>query len=256
MGMCSSTRQRLLELNRRFYQRHARRFDQSRQAPWPGWEKLLLHLRGRWRHLQCLDLGCGNGRFAVFLAKHCPELAAFRGIDSSKDLLEVAKKAYPSGTWLHGDILETPWQTGQLKTNLIVLFGVLHHLPGFETRVALLQRCAQLLPVGGLLVYSHWRLDRDCRRNEKLRVAPEEAGFDIDELEPGDQFLRWDQDAQVPRYCHFPSEEEILELVRQLDALRLVDRFSADGKSGKDNDYLVLEKVESLELTALGANSP
>jgi hypothetical protein len=60
----------------------------------------------------------------------------------------------------------------------------------------------------------------------------------------GDYLLGWQDTPDVWRFCHDTSEDEIDKLVRSTSGLsceRL--RFSADGKRGDLNRYLVLERV-------------
>ena len=70
--MDPATANALRALNRRFYEERAREFSDSRNAPWPGWLRLAPHLRELaegGRAISLLDAGCGNGRFAHFLAE-------------------------------------------------------------------------------------------------------------------------------------------------------------------------------------------
>ena len=108
------TRSQLLEINRAFYAAHAAAFDRSRGArPWPGWERLrpLLHARtspsapdtpnasassdsGRVPLGAVLDIGCGNARFACWLADAGFEFR-YTGVDASAALLEAAGRQLP-----------------------------------------------------------------------------------------------------------------------------------------------------------------
>ena len=64
------TRAQLLELNRAFYLAHATAFDRSRAGrPWPGWQRILGGFAAGRPLGRVLDVGCGNARFACFLAE-------------------------------------------------------------------------------------------------------------------------------------------------------------------------------------------
>src|SRR5437773_46351 len=68
------TIQRLNEINRAFYNRVAQDFDETRQQAWPGWDTLLSYLNAPLNApLSVLDVGCGNGRFGLFLAQRLSE---------------------------------------------------------------------------------------------------------------------------------------------------------------------------------------
>ena len=83
------TRHRLNAINREFYQRTAGEFDRTRQRPWRGWQLLMQALDRPIRSV--LDLGCGNGRFALFLAQSQASAFRYIGIDNSARLLAAAR---------------------------------------------------------------------------------------------------------------------------------------------------------------------
>ncbi len=246
----------LRAINRRFYDRHARGFDASRGRPWPGWQRLADRLVPPPRTV--LDAGCGNGRFGAFLAGHrCAgrRFGAFRylGVDGCGELLRAA------GERLDGlieapdlrclDVLDEDLDRalGGERFDLIALFGVLHHVPGADSRRALLRRLGRLLAPAGLLAASVWRFDRT--RRFARRVVPWEAYNEqrtrhgaepiaTGALEAGDTLLSWGGDGEHPRYCHFPDDAEI-EALAGAPGLELADRYETDGPSGRDNLYLV-----------------
>ena len=63
-----------------------------------------------------IDLGCGPGNSTEPLRQRWPE-AAVIGLDSSAPMIEAARKAYPSGTWLMGT-----QQRGRLSSHSIWFF--------------------------------------------------------------------------------------------------------------------------------------
>lgn len=86
----------LLKLNRDFYLKTQSYFNISSQSPWPGWQKLLPYLQGD--SLKVLDLGCGNGRFGIWLSKH--RRVDYTGLDDNQYLLDHAAVALPSARLL------------------------------------------------------------------------------------------------------------------------------------------------------------
>src|SRR5690349_14933283 len=119
----------LNHINREFYRVTADDFDQTRGEAWPGWERLLPYLRARHAALSCLDVGCGNGRFGVFLHKHFGTQGdiTYHGMDSSTELLDRAREVLQSLPGLTvtletRDIVENPPDAGEY--DLVVLFGV------------------------------------------------------------------------------------------------------------------------------------
>ncbi|MBW2418992.1 MAG: class I SAM-dependent methyltransferase [Deltaproteobacteria bacterium] len=156
------TRQALDTVNRRFYASAAQEFSNTRSHPWPGWERLLPHLAARSEPLAVLDVGCGNGRFATFLAERLHGRIDYLGIDSSEALLVHAREqnaALPEARFACVDALCGALESEALTRpfDLVVLFGLLHHVPGFETRRALLTRLVGGLAPGGLLAVAAWQ---------------------------------------------------------------------------------------------------
>jgi hypothetical protein len=62
--------------------------------------------------------------------------------------------------------------------------------------------------------------------------------IDVDDLEEGDFLMRWGEQNDYVRYCHFSNEEEIDTLLHSLNA-PFIDRFVSDGEDNSLNQYLV-----------------
>lgn len=59
-----------------------------------------------------LDIGCGNGGYAIKLFKKSP-VAAYVGFDASENMLQLARegaRAYPQMSFVQGDWLQMPFQ--------------------------------------------------------------------------------------------------------------------------------------------------
>ncbi len=268
------TRSQLLEINRAFYAAHAAAFDRSRGArPWPGWERLrpLLDARtgpsapdtpnasatsnsGRVPLGPVLDIGCGNARFACWLAEAGFEFR-YTGVDASPALLEAAGRQLPesvaaSSELIQHDFLASGTPGAALPAgpfDLVVLMGVLHHVPGTDWRLQLLEAAADRLTAGGLLVLAAWQFAEDPREQRK-RVPLAAIGpvngeiLEASELEPGDWLVRFGDDpAAPPRYCHQVSEGEFDGWPGTLGLARVAD-FRADGAGGAANRYAVLRR--------------
>ena len=89
---------------------------------------------------------------------------------------------------------------------------------------------------GGYVALSLWQFERDPRIAAKAQPVPDG--------DRGDYLLGWQGTAGLQRFCHSFSEEEVDELsVSVAPDAREVARYSADGKSGDLNRYIVLERV-------------
>lgn len=240
--MDPTTVARLNAINRDFYATVTDDFDTTRGKPWPGWQRLLPHLKllANRDPLRVLDAGCGNGRFGVYLAQQVKQPIAYFGIDNNPTLLDRARSSLAAFanlgvTLIERDIIESP-PIIDAGYDLIVLFGVLHHVPGSNQREALLRQLAESLSVGGLLAFSAWRfMDYDRFRE---RVVPWPADLTV---EPGDYLLDWRRGAHALRYCHYTDDAEFDNLVASTGLTRTAD-YRADGQPGDANRYAVLRK--------------
>jgi SAM-dependent methyltransferase len=233
-------------INRSFYRDAAAEFSATRRDPWPGWERLppLIEEYLPGRDLRVLDVGCGNGRFAAFLAGALPATCAslrYCGIDASAPLLEAVRARHLPFAEVEtrlADVVETPIEEplGARGFSLIAAFGVLHHVASERRRRRLLQSLAGRLEPGGLLALAIWRFEEEWNA-----TAPEP--IDLAQLEAGDRLLPWGEDGRAVRYCHFADEEETGRLV-QAASLSVAATYTADGREGNLNRYFVLRVRE------------
>lgn len=278
--MNPETRLALNAINRDFYaaEGSAASFSATRDHPWPGWEGVWREARRdapAGRALSLLDAGCGNGRFAAFLAERMPPPVHYLGIDASQPLLDTAaQRAQPlaRAQFLCSDLLSGLTELGgpsglnglddhsgdatgtpapPRRFDAVVLFGVLHHIPCFETRVALLAALAARVAQGGILAFTLWRFgEPSLWPRFRSRVLPWQDynrgasdPLDLSQLETGDHLLRWgDRDASTAgplRYCHYVDDAEREALVKSLP-LETVQHYTEDGRSHDLNEYLVL----------------
>jgi SAM-dependent methyltransferase len=236
-------------INRSFYREQAAEFSATRESPWPGWTRLLEVVGDGAEEspLEVLDVGCGNGRFAAFLAARG---VAFRylGIDASAPLLEHARaRLLPPGsaTWRRVDFLEEPPDTSlpARRFALVALFGVLHHVPGRERRLALLRALARRLRPDGLLALTAWQFEAFRRFRDRLlswEAFNDRATEPIDlaQIERGDHLLPWGRGHGL-RFCHFADDVEMEGLLKEA-GLEPVERYRDDGHSRDLNRYFVV----------------
>lgn len=243
---------RLIACNNEFYRHHAASFSATRQAPWQGWTHIaetahaLAEPSGS---LRVLDVACGNLRFERFLAERMPtvELSCL-AVDSTPELADDASA--PRGVCTRTvDVLEALLDghdslDGTETFDLTACFGFLHHVPDGKLRHALLGTLVRHTCAGGVIALSLWQFMDDPRLARKAEAAEEamrEQGFPVDALDANDHFLGWQDSIQPVRYCHHFSEAEVDALSAHLSQIgaREIDRFSADGRSGALNRYLI-----------------
>ena len=255
--MDADTAAALQRINRRFYQRRAREFSATRQRPWAAWERVadLCEDRRAGGRLSVLDLGCGNGRLGRFLEDRWGDRLVYLGLDAGGAMLEIARSMGGRGRFERRDLLGEglPGALPEAPFDLVAAFGLMHHLPGFHNRAALLGAAARRLAPGGLLAVSFWQfggVERFRRRmmpwREYTRGAAEPVN--VRELEEGDFLLAWGDmpvaagGGSTVRYCHWAPPEEVDRLLAD-SSLEPVASFRADGKGGDLNLYRILRRA-------------
>lgn len=244
--MNRATVDRLNRINQEFYSARAGEFDQARDRPWQGWERIVEEIRpaAASRRLAVLDVACGNGRFASYLQG---ELGGFDyvGVDSSRPLLERARARIGELEGVDAELVEADLTRsraeealGGRRFDLVLVIGLLHHVPGFELRSRLLADLVKRIAPGGFMAVAFWQFARYERFRSRFvdwqsfnRSSAEPV--DTSELEEGDYLLAWGDDRSAVRYCHWSGPAEIAALVattaaasHELYSGRAGDRFN------------------------------
>ena len=234
----------LNQINKKFYLTTQEHFSRTRQYYWRGWEKLLPHLQES--TLKVLDIGCGNGRFGQFLLEKLPKVKIeYTGVDNNQFLLNQAKKAVNKGKFIKQDILDK-WKLEKSKFNLVIMLGILHHLPGREDRKELLGKAKTLLEKNGLLIFTIWQFKHLKRFQKKIIPWLEfkeltSSNIDLSQLEKNDYILGWEKGGRAYRYCHFINNDELNEIINELE-MKVIKIFESDAKEGRGNKYILLRK--------------
>lgn len=145
--------------------------------------------------------------------------------------------------------------------DLAVAFGLMHHLPTFALRARVLEGLLGSLRPGGFAVVSFWQFLNDPRLAAKAATVTAEgrAAHRLPTFHENDFLLGWQHAEGVYRFCHHTPEDEIdalLAAIREPSApstsgctppaplpFREIARFSADGKLGNLNRYLILQRL-------------
>lgn len=230
-------------MNRRFYEDRAAAFVDKRQRPWGGWRRLPIpRPRPGESRARILDVGCGHGRFLRhWIDAELPPVD-YLGVDFSPALLERARglsgRALDQVRWRQARVPEMPLADPSEPPgsfDLVVAFGLLHHVVGASRREALVRAMAEATAPGGRVVFTVWRFGRGDRYAARARPAPPE----IAAVEPTAVVL--DFDGAGERLCvDIPGAE--VDRWPAAAALCEEARFEADGRGDVVNLYLVARR--------------
>lgn len=226
-------------LNQAFYATTAVAFNETRETAWEGWHELVAYLPAT-RPLRVLDVGCGNGRFARFLAAQGVDYY-YHGVDNSPALLDYARARLGADrhTLEEWDVITRPLALPP-EYDLVVAFGVFHHIPSTTGRLDFARRLADACGRGGVLAFTTWRFyEFEALR---ARVVAWETLENAEKLtlEAGDYLLDWRRGEQALRYCHYVDDVE-QDMLCMVTGMSERTRYRADGAENRANCYSVLE---------------
>lgn len=244
--------QKLVDLNKQFYQTFGQAFAQTRQRIQPGVRRMLdkIPRNGNW-----LELGCGSGALALEWLRQ-GRSGAYRGMDFSDVLLETARAGLAERDipetirfeFEKADLTDLQWSknVGRECWNGVLAFAVLHHIPDRDLRASILKAVFDALLPEGIFVHSEWQF----QNSEKWMARRQPwslIGIDEKDIDPGDTLLDWrhtlpGQTEKVGlRYVHLFSKEELASLAIRSGFDR-IDEFDSDGEGGKLGLYQVWKK--------------
>ena len=235
-GMDSATSDRLLALNREFYDRFGGSFSATRQRLQPGVKKILDSIQ---TDDSVLDLGCGNGHFLHEINRRSHK-GTLLGVDFSLPLLRDAG-AVPGVSFREVDLSKLSAISGQLSApdgwSVITMFATLHHIPSHEIRMSILQTVKKLLKPGGRFILSNWQFLNSEKLKSRIQLWSR-AGLSDRDVDEGDYLLDWRSDGQGLRYAHHFSAEELAGLAAQA-GMRVSESFLSDGENGRLGLYQI-----------------
>ena len=237
-----STAQKLIALNRDFYQKFGADFSATRQKLQPGVTRILETLQG---DESILDLGCGNGGLARSLAER-QHHAAYLGLDFSRPPLADAE-SQPEGfsaRFMEADLTQLSVISDQLSVtsdqwSVVTCFATLHHIPSKELRLQFLQTVRTLLAPHGRFALSNWQFGNSAKL--RGRVQPwSRIGLADSEVDEGDSLLDWRRGGEGLRYVHQFSEGELGELALEC-GFHVTESFLSEGEGGNLGLYQIWE---------------
>ncbi len=109
-----------------------------------------------------LEVGCGTGLIYEKLASKLSVDATYIGVDSSLNMLHIARNNFPQGQFIYGDGYELVFRDQEF--DVVICFEVLGHIPGIKPFLSELLRVTKKT-----CVFTTWPSD-DCDIVEDYEV--------------------------------------------------------------------------------------
>ncbi len=208
----------------------------AREKPWAEFHFLFANFLSPGQKV--LDIGCGNGRFFNFVKGK----ASYFGIDSSIELIKIAKNKYPEATFQVANGLALPFPDNYFDK--VYCLAVFQHIPSQKLREQFLKEAKRVLKPKGLLFLTVWNLWRWPNigvliKNTVLRV------FKISKLDFKDFFLPATRRSFFKNfYYHAFTKKELKVLTEKIgfktEKAGLI--IMSAGKKPHSNFYLITRK--------------
>ncbi len=257
--MIKNISKKINKINLKFYDDISLFFNETRKTPWQGWMQLLKYFNFKTK-LDILDLGCGNARFAKFLTENLNKSISINyvGIDFSKDLLNLGTKELLKiqkerknfkFKLINLNFIEENFNLNK-KFDLIVLFGVMHHIYDEKIRIILFNKINLLLNKNDQFIFTTWQFLNNERQRKKILDLNSEKGknilekFDLNKKyfkNNKDYILSWNMGKEAFRYCRNYLESDIFKLTNETN-FKIKNIFFADGKEKNLNQYFFCYK--------------
>ena len=247
--------ERLLSINREFYQSFAEPFRATRGRLQPG---VLRALESVPLSASMLDLGCAHGLLASEMSGR-DFSGNYLGLDSSPMLLELVPDHLhpPRYQFALADLSKDDWpetarrfleqgsasEQGTRESSnpfdWAFAFAVLHHLPSSDLRASTAAAIGSLLRPGGRVAVSVWDFLASPRLRDRI-VPWETVDLGEEEVDKGDYLVDWREGGIGVRYVHHFAQAELSELAEDT-GYRVNDDYRSDGENSQLGLYQIWE---------------
>ncbi|RJQ44567.1 MAG: class I SAM-dependent methyltransferase [Anaerolineaceae bacterium] len=246
--------ERIVALNREFYQTFSESFSSTRYQVQPGVRRVSKRFPASGN---ILDVGCGNGNLMQILQKNGFS-GTYVGVDFSENLIKESQHTFQA---LDGhpafqthfsvfDLVMSDWNEFpvEMDWDVICAFAVFHHIPGKENRSRIFRHIHSMLRPKSEFIFSVWQ-PQNSKRLAKRFQAWNEVGLLESDVDEGDFLLDWKAEQSADnkvgfRYVHIYNDEELQELAAEI-GFSIIERFYSDGKGGNLGLYQIWQEKDN-----------
>lgn len=222
--MKPETQQKILELVKNNYDSIAGDFSQTRKRL--QWPELIATAKQVSSGDSLLDVACGSGRL---LDEFQNKKIEYLGVDNSVGLINQAKKNYPEQNFQVDDLLTL----NSVKNNYfdwVFCIAALHHIPGEDLRIKVLQNLKAKIKNNGRIILSVWRPAKNKKFLRARRRNFWRKIFLLSRLDFGDAIFKWGGEVTAEenrlRYYHSFTEKELKNIIAKA-GLKIIE-FNQD----------------------------
>lgn len=239
--MNSDYAKNILRQTAKTYDNIAQSFSVTRQWRQKEIEDLIVSRIGA--NGRVLDIGCGNGRFCGLVQKIG---AKYTGLDSSKELIKIARGRCPGTNFEIGEATDMPFPAETFGAAIAI--AVLHHIPSKDLRIKFFYEAHRVMKAGGIFIATAWDLRPQqmvvAGEWKRLRYyAKEQAAiaFRLSKLDFGDFFIPWQNKQR--RYVRALTVDEMRDLAVSV-GFKIIDSGILKCQNSKEqNLYIVCQKA-------------
>jgi tRNA (uracil-5-)-methyltransferase TRM9 len=254
--MTPQTEKKLIDINRHFYDTISKFWNNDPEYYWRGWYELIPFIQAQIDSKKCvsvLDLGCGNGRFLSFLHSQFSGVDfTYVGVDNAQfEKIDPTKYSTIDAKFVEADILFDEWDFGQKTFDIVVAFGLIHHIPGERLLSDFFANVAGVMNEQGITIVTTWqymRLERLQKRlilGKERQLLLEKLEISGEELRTGDNFLDWIKGDYGIRFSHYFTEEEVGSVLSN-HGIQAECVYLADDREQNRNQYFVIKKIHRI----------
>ena len=237
---------------RLFYDGQAGKFHETRKNFWPEFDEIVNEINNLdWESVKILDLWCGSWRLFKYLQSKVTKQIKYKGVDISKNLLDIAKKENKMWKFVNCDMEWFLTTQEQESYDVVILVASFQHLFTRQKRLFVLKHIYRILKYNWKVIMANWSFSKWFFQKYKDQIINSllKCVFSLWFYKYNDINIPWkDKKVTYFRYYHIFWLNELKTLMRMssfvIRKLWFVDNFwgFTQKRAYARNSFVVWEK--------------